>query len=273
MPDRPPILADTITRTGEDAVGRVVVTGSHGGVYAAYLARRAGCRAVIFNDAGVGLDDAGIGGLAWLDALGMAAAAVDHASADIGNASLMFDQGLLSHVNEAARVVGLRPGMRCDLAAILLDDAAAPGGPCPEIEEGRSDLEPEGARRKLVLTDSAGLVVPEDAGHVVVTGSHGALFGGDPANALKADAFLAVFNDAGGGVGTTRLPALEGRGIAAVTVAAASARIGDARSTWQDGTISALNAQAARLGAQQDMHVQALVAIALSVPSIRKSAD
>ena len=81
-----PILADSITRLGPEAAEAVVVTGSHGGVYAAWLARKAGCRAVIFNDAGVGRDEAGIGGLAWLDAHGMAAAAIDHRSADIGAA-------------------------------------------------------------------------------------------------------------------------------------------------------------------------------------------
>ena len=39
MPEPPPILtADSITRVGPEAAGSVVVNGSHGGVYAAYLA-------------------------------------------------------------------------------------------------------------------------------------------------------------------------------------------------------------------------------------------
>jgi hypothetical protein len=46
----------------------------------------------------------------------------------------------------------------------------------------------------------------------------------------------------------TRLPALEARGIAAGTVAAASARIGDARSTYEDGILSRVNPCAAALG-------------------------
>ncbi len=114
-----------------------------------------------------------------------------------------------------------------------------------------------------MLVDSAALVVPEDAGQVVVTGSHGALFGNDPRNALKADAALALFNDAGGGKGTSRLPALQARGIAAATVAAASARIGDAQSTWADGVISAANEWAEALGAGPGERARNLVAWAL----------
>ena len=96
------------------------------------------------------------------------------------------------------------------------------------------------------------MVAPGDAGAIVVTGSHGGLVGGDPAMALRTDAFAAVFNDAGIGVeeaGIGRLAALERRGVAAFTVAAASARIGEARSSFEDGVISRVNAAAARLGA------------------------
>src|SRR6266852_5757100 len=71
----PSILsADSVTRLGSAHVGAVLVAGSHGGVYAACLAARAGLRAVILNDAGIGLDEAGIAGLAYLDGFGAAAA-------------------------------------------------------------------------------------------------------------------------------------------------------------------------------------------------------
>ncbi|MCA8869274.1 MAG: hypothetical protein KDA67_11535 [Rhodobacteraceae bacterium] len=266
MPESRPVLADSVTRLGDSAVGRVIVTGSHGGVYAAYLARRAHCRAAIFNDAGVGLDDAGIGGLKWLEVQGMAAAAVDFASADIGNAAQMFTKGRLSHVNATARKLGLMPGMSCEAAAVMLSAADMPQGPCPDIREGRKVLMPPGAACRLILVDSAGLIRPEDSGQVIVTGSHGALFGGDAANALKVDAMLALFNDAGGGGGTTRLPVLDARGIAAVTVAAMSARIGDARSTYQDGIISATNATARRFGAKIGLPARHLIRTALAVP-------
>ena len=245
-----PILADSITRLGPEAAGAVVLTGSHGGVYAAWLARKAGCRAAIFNDAGVGRDEAGIGGLAWLDAHGMAAAAIDHRSADIGDAAAMAEHGIVSHVNELAAAFGVKAGQGGAEAARLLAAAPIPDGEVETVNEAREEFVPDGATRRIVLIDSASLVAARDAGQIVITGSHGALFGDNPMNALKFDAAFAAFNDAGGGVGVSRLPALQGRGIAAVTVSAASARIGDARSTFEDGIVSAANPTALSRGAR-----------------------
>ena len=77
--------------------------------------------------------------------------------------------------------------------------------------------------------------------------------------ALRTDGFAAAFNDAGIGLeeaGIGRLPALDARGIAAFTVDAASARIGEARSTFEDGVISRVNATAARLGAAPGMRAR-----------------
>jgi hypothetical protein len=64
---------------------------------------------------------------------------------------------------------------------------------------------------------------------------------------------LAFFNDAGFGVdraGAACLPILDSDGIAAATVAADSACIGDGESTLTQGIISALNETAHRLGAR-----------------------
>ena len=50
LPELPPILtADSITRVGTEAAGAVVVNGSHGGIYAAYLAGKLRVAAAIFN--------------------------------------------------------------------------------------------------------------------------------------------------------------------------------------------------------------------------------
>ena len=108
-------------------------------------------------------------------------------------------------------------------------------------------------RRRIVLIDSASLVLPQDMDQIVVAASHGALIGGSPRLALQVDAFAAVFNDAGVGAdhaGIGRLAALDTRGIAALTVASQSARIGDALSTYEDGTISHANGRAVALGAR-----------------------
>lgn len=258
-----PLLLDSVTRAGPEARGCVAVTGSHGGLITAALALAAGLRGAVFHDAGVGLDAAGIGGLAWLEPHGMAAAAVDHRSARIGQAAEMLATGVISQANAGARACGVAPGMPCAEAVKRLQYAPLPAAGAPLPQEAREVLRPEGARCRLVLVDSASLLRPEDAGQVVVTGSHGALFGTDPANALKVDARLALFNDAGGGA-TSRLPVLAMRGVAAATVAAATARIGQARSTWIDGRISALNAPAQELGGRDGMPAADLVARALA---------
>ena len=52
----------------------VVVSGSYGGRYNSFNAAKWGVRGVIMNDAGVGKDDAGICGLAYLDQIDLAAA-------------------------------------------------------------------------------------------------------------------------------------------------------------------------------------------------------
>jgi hypothetical protein len=101
------------------------------------------------------------------------------------------------------------------------------------------------------LLDSVSQVELSDAGSIVLTGSHGGLLGGDPASAIKADVFAALFNDADGGIdgaGLTRLPALDARGIAGGTVSAWSARIGDGRSTYRDGFVTHVNETARRGG-------------------------
>ena len=80
--------------------------------------------------------------------------------------------------------------------------------------------------------------------------------------ALRADALAAVFHDAGVGIneaGVRRIAALDRRGIAAATVAADSARIGDARSVYDDGRLSRVNEAAQSAGAEVGMTTRAFV--------------
>ena len=62
------LAVPSVTKLPPAADGAVVVGGSHGAVYAAYLSAKAGARAAIHNDAGVGRDEAGVSGLAWAEA-------------------------------------------------------------------------------------------------------------------------------------------------------------------------------------------------------------
>jgi uncharacterized protein YunC (DUF1805 family) len=256
------LLADTATKLGTEAKGAVIVTGSHGGRYAAYLTLKEHPRAVIHNDAGVGKDGAGIAVIAMAEALGVAAATLSHARCRIGDAADMIARGSVSHANAIARALGVVPGMSGREAALRLLEARATNRDPELCDETRRVLAEPHWHRRIVLIDSASLIAPEDKGQIIVTGSHGALVGGSAQMALRADAYAAVFSDAGVGVddaGITRLPALDTRGIAGLTVSVASARIGDAISIYSEGVISHANATAQRLGARAGKPLEPLL--------------
>lgn len=247
------ILAPTTTRLSVETRGSVVVSGSHGGRYPGYSVAKAGVLAVILNDAGVGLDEAGIGSLPYLEALGIAAATVSHLSCRIGDATDMMSRGRISYANAVALRYGVHAGQPCSEAAEVLMQCTHVQADPPALGESRSELNLDGAKRRVVLLDSAALVRPKDKGAIVVTASHGGLVGGVAAMALQTDAYAAVFNDAGKGIdnaGLTRLPALDERSIAAFTVSADSARIGEGKSSFSDGIVSAVNLTAKAKGAR-----------------------
>ena len=104
------ILMDSITKLTAEDNGAVVVSASHGGASSGEFALEVPLAAVFFNDAGVGKDDAGIVALDMLQKRGTAAGTVSHTSARIGDAQDMWDNGVISHVNEAAKRRGLAPG-------------------------------------------------------------------------------------------------------------------------------------------------------------------
>ena len=256
------VAAESVTRL-DDVAGKVLVAGSHGGIIAAYFGARAGAHALVLNDAGLGMDRAGIAGLAYLEAIGMAAAAVDCRSARIGDGSDMLARGVISHANVFAALCGVVAGQSCRDAAERMRRAAAPRTVPPPYAEGRWRLvgrPPEaGGPPEVWALDSVGNIEAADAGRILVIGSHGALHGGRRESALAVDAAAAVFNDAGVGadrIGITRLPVLGARGIAAVAVDCMSARIGDGRSMWKTGVILHMNAPAAALGATRGMTVR-----------------
>jgi hypothetical protein len=144
----------------------------------------------------------------------------------------------------------------------MMDTARPPHRTPPEYAEARTLLLERPKFPKVWGLDSNSLVTSQDIGTIVVTGSHGGILGGKPESALKVDALAAVYNDAGVGIdgaGISRLPALDARGVAAVTVDRNSARIGDARSTWETGKISHANALATAYGARPGMSIPVFV--------------
>ena len=109
-------LLDSVTEGGPKQTGQIVVTGSHGGISAARYALQYKPFLVVFNDAGVGKDRAGLIGLELLEKAGIAAVAVAHTSARIGEAKSTFEEGVISHANAMARALGLMPGQRLKTA-------------------------------------------------------------------------------------------------------------------------------------------------------------
>lgn len=104
-------VLDSITEALGGPPGQVVVSGSHGGVSAGRFALQARVALAVFNDAGVGLDGAGIAALPLLQAHGIAACTVAHDTARIGEAASTLATGVVSHANAAAAALGARPGL------------------------------------------------------------------------------------------------------------------------------------------------------------------
>jgi hypothetical protein len=114
------VLVDSITAIAPQDAGAIVVSASHGGRSSGEFALEVPLRAVFFNDAGVGKDKAGIAALDMLQIKGIAGGTIAHTSARIGDAQDTWDNGILSHVNQAAHAVGLAPGLKLRDAVIRL---------------------------------------------------------------------------------------------------------------------------------------------------------
>jgi hypothetical protein len=110
-------VVDSITQLGEGDAGCLGVSGSHGGISSARYALAARPLLSVFNDAGVGKDDAGLAALPFLQSHGLAACTVGHHSARIGEAQSTLDDGVISHVNALAQALGVQVGQSC--AAVI----------------------------------------------------------------------------------------------------------------------------------------------------------
>jgi len=224
-----------------------VVAGSFAGALSLGFALEVGVRGLIAHDAGVGRDGAGVSGLPLADRLGVPAAAVAARSARIGDGESIYGDGVVSHVNALAAALGVVPGQKAaDAAHAML--AAPPGAASPEPIVDRSQRvvldTPDG---RIVLVDSMLFASPANHNDVMCCGSHGGRV--NMARALEIRPRGALFSDGGGareGSGVNGLPLLDAAEVAAATVDAMRARIGDPASTWADGVISAVNDTARR---------------------------
>ena len=258
------IVTDSVTLLDGTAQGAVVICGSHGGVVAGLYAAAAGADGVVFNDASTGKDHAGIAGLYAIEQYGIAAAAVDHRTARIGDGNDTLENGIVSYANRDAADAGVTIGLPAAEAAKKMTTWHRPGRTADLRPQSPAELEPqllEDTWPLVLALDSVSQVSWRMAGCLILGGSHGGIVNG---KAIKAPVRAAFFNDAGVGkddAGISRLPALDACSIPGATVAAMSARIGDGRDTYENGTISHANATAKALGVTIDQPATEAVAL------------
>jgi len=107
---RPVILMDSITKADEGDAGAIVISASHGGASSGEFALEYPLGCVFFNDAGIGKDQAGIVAVDMLEKRSVAAGTVSHFTCCIGDAADMWENGVISHVNETAHKAGMQIG-------------------------------------------------------------------------------------------------------------------------------------------------------------------
>jgi uncharacterized protein YunC (DUF1805 family) len=113
-------ITDSITFLNKNNAGDIVVCGSHGGLSAGHYAQKHGVRAVFFNDAGIGKNNAGIKSLQLLSDAGIVACTVSCMSAEIFNGQDTLENGIISVCNQQAKSRGIKESMTVKEAIIRI---------------------------------------------------------------------------------------------------------------------------------------------------------
>lgn len=229
--------------------GDVVVNSSYSGVLCARMVMSAKPRAVIGLDCAIGKDGAGIAGLWYYEAFGVPAAAVDTETAEMGNGRDLYENGIVSRVNDCAQRLGIQPGMTAqEVAEAFKSESLKPANFDPARRLTVHTDEATG--RSIVCTDSIAFALPEDREHnVLCTAGHTGRSVVEYFRNFRPWAFIC--SDGGIGKnqsGISALPDVVPDGIPGASVSALTARMGDGQSTYFDGVISAINALAERKG-------------------------
>lgn len=134
------VIADSASSVVSADDGAIIITGSHGGLpgNAAAKAMRARPVLAVFNDAGCGIERAGIRRLPVLDEQGIAAACVSAWSARIGEGRSTYETGVVSFINERARERGVAVGMAVGALVRELVDRMAAAPPEPDASSDAS---------------------------------------------------------------------------------------------------------------------------------------
>lgn len=233
-------------------------------VHAAYAAAppsigllNRGFRGFIAVDAGIGRNEAAIGGLPLADRHLVPAAVVSVYSCDMCAGRSVWADGVISRANEAAQKVGVQPGQNTAVAAARM--LGAPAGSARSLTNPQGDSDflllacadggiygcwsmglPKGDRQRDVFC----VGTPVDTTMTVHMYNHRIL----PRGVIGSD----------GGFGRNQmaiagLDILQGMEIPCAAVSHLSADLGDARSIYQDGLISVCNALAEERGVRRGM--------------------
>jgi hypothetical protein len=233
-------------------------------VHAAYLAApptvgllNRGLRGVIAVDAGIGRNDAGVGGLVLADSVHVPAAAVSVFSAEMCVGRSVWHDGVISRVNATAAALGVQPGLATPEAAALMLQA------------------PHGMPRHLPNAQG-------DSDFLLLAGEDGGIYGcwsmGLPRGDRARDVFCVgtpvdttmtvhMYNrrilprgviGSDGGFGRAQmaiagLHILQDMGIACAAVSHLSAELGDARSIYGEGVVTVANGLAEAFGVRGGM--------------------
>jgi len=245
------IVMDSITFADErNNSADVLVGASFCGMLSIRWPLRVRPKGVICHEAGPGLDAAGISGLWALEAEGIAGAAAATQSCRIADGHDMYDNGVVAHVNDTARSLGIAAGMPVREAALLMMRWLRP---LPDTWRP-VQVAWQTARGRVMAMGSVTFITTEHEGDVICAGSH---FGRTSAAYSSRFRLRGVIcNDAGrckDDSGVSGLEVCDARSIPGAAVAASSARIGDGMSTYADGVVSAANRAARALGILEGM--------------------
>jgi hypothetical protein len=246
-------IIDSITQP-DDAAGSSIIAGSHGGISSGRYAAGVGVSGIVFNDAGIGRDEAGIESLPYLDEHDCPAATVDNSTARIADGVDMAYNGKISRVNDTASDIGCEPGQNAIECAATMHD----GDFDPVTADAKADLtevELDGGNLPIYAVDSIGLITERHTDAIMIAGSHGERLAGEFETYIPTEIAGITLYDAGVGIddaGIGRLKTMNDRGIPAAAVDVDTAHIGDAVSAWEEGVLSHVNEHAASLGVEPD---------------------
>lgn len=262
------VLLDSLGDIHTDNIYPILVCGSHCGDNGTFARKLKNCavQAVFLNNAGIGKNNAGISGLGFYDAEQIMAFAVSHNSAEIGVSQDTWENGIITHLSLQAEAAGIQIGDSVQKAVAKINPVLKPSTPFESVAvDSTGNSKAELTKQKQVqvngvaitIADSITFLNADNAGDILVCGSHGGVSAGHYAEKLQLKA--AFFNDAGIGknnAGIKSLDSLSDLGILACTVDCMSAEIFNAEDALENGIVSVCNQLAKDKNIREKMTVK-----------------